>query len=682
MRISKSTVVFLISILMLSVFVANVTNLINVDSHAISESQLYEGLDNSEPRWAQPKKYEIGESFDYLMWFLQISDLHISIFREPSRITELKEFCDITVGAIKPSVVIASGDLTDAIERDRMGSRQVKEEWIQYKKVLDDVNISQKTIWLDIRGNHDNFNVPNLQSKENYYVNYSIQGKRHSRSYMHEITVGSEKYSFIGMDACLEPGPRRPFNFVGVLDGKETETLHELVRESKGRNNDYIIWFGHYPTSCILAQCDGGVRSIMGRYRESMVYLCGHYHMLGGAVPNMYTLQQAGFLELELADWKENRMYRLAVIDHGQFSFTDIKHRDWPVVLITNPKHSLYAMPRKENLQSITDSTHIRVVAFSIAPIKSVKVQINDEEWLNCNYIKGPLYTAKWNPLNYLNGIHHITVHVVDEDDRELVTSQPFSLDGTRLSFRVLPRLILMSNASHIFQFFFGSMLLLLIVPLCVFRILHKLCEGKHIRRPRIPISIIHWWVRKLWILSSIDRLFFPVILYALYLTIGPWVIGEIIDNHTGMIFAWGIFVGNSYLPGSLTYAYGFFQLFSFHLPLVLILAHRVDQRLQIIEKPARKPISFLRILWRHIPFLILITMQISMAYSFWLAYGTLATILGALRTWSIVLAIFLWYQANAMPQSCMRSAVIIWSSSGLRSTPEDDVLSGADSTK
>lgn len=39
-----------------------------------------------------------------------------------------------------------------------------------------------------------------------------------------------------------------------------------------------------------------------------MVYLCGHYHMFGGVVPNMYTRQQAGFLELELADWKDNRM--------------------------------------------------------------------------------------------------------------------------------------------------------------------------------------------------------------------------------------------------------------------------------------------------------------------------------------------------------------------------------------
>lgn len=52
--------------------------------------------------------------------------------------------------------------------------------------------------------------------------------------------------------------------------------------------------------------------------------------------------------------------YRLGVIDHGQFSFIDIKHKEWPVVLITNPKHALYMMPRKENIMSVIKSTHIR----------------------------------------------------------------------------------------------------------------------------------------------------------------------------------------------------------------------------------------------------------------------------------------------------------------------------------
>ncbi|XP_046474147.1 transmembrane protein 62 [Neodiprion pinetum] len=663
MRIAKSTVIFLVFVLMLSVFMANVTNLINVDLHATNSTPLYEGLDDAEPQWLPPKKYDISDSPDNLVWFLQISDIHVSIFQDPSRITELKEFCDITVSAIRPAVVLASGDLTDAKAKDKMGSGQIQGEWEHYRKVLEESDVLKKTEWLDVRGNHDNFNVLSLASKENYYLNYSVQGREHPRSYMHQTAVGSEKYTFIAIDACLEPGPRRPFNFVGIFTNTEADSIGKYVQQARAQGGDYIIWFGHYPTSCILAQCSGGIRSILGRYREGLVYLCGHFHTLAGTVPNMYTLQQAGFLELELADWKDNRAYRLAAIDHGQFSFIDIKHRDWPVALITNPKHALYVMPQKENLQSIFESTHIRVLAFSITDLKSVEVQIDNGRWLECRQVKGPLYSVKWNPKEYKSGLHHIQVRVVDNDGREKLTSQPFSLDGTRLSFRILPRMLLMSNISHFFQVLFGTMLILLVVPLSVLRFLHKLCESGKLQRPRIRIKVFQRWIRKLWILSTIDRLFYPLVLYALYLTVGPWSIGEIIENHTGMIFAWGTWVGSSYLPGSFTYAYGFFQLLSFQLPLTLILAHRADQRVYLMEKPSRKPPTILNLLQRHTLLVLLVTMQASMVYFFWLAYGTMAIILGPMRTWSVLLAIVLWYQINVMPEKCFRSAAMVWSS-------------------
>lgn len=67
----------------------------------------------------------------------------------------------------------------------------------------------------------------------------------------------------------------------------------------------------------------------------------------------MYTLLTENFFFLFFR-------YRLATIDHGQFSFVDIEHRDWPVALVTNPKNAKFSMPRKENLQSVIDSTHIR----------------------------------------------------------------------------------------------------------------------------------------------------------------------------------------------------------------------------------------------------------------------------------------------------------------------------------
>ena len=43
-------------------------------------------------------------------------------------------------------------------------------------------------------------------------------------------------------------------------------------------------------------------------------------------------------------------------------------------------------------------------------------------------------------------------------------------------------------------------------------------------------------------------------------LFLGPWFIGEVLEGHVGVVFAWGTFVYNSYLPGSLTYGYAFVQ--------------------------------------------------------------------------------------------------------------------------
>lgn len=103
-------------------------------------------------------------------------------------------------------------------------------------------------------------------------------------------------------------GPRRPFNFVGVLDDVEVQEINSLIKKAESTSTNYTIFFGHFPTSCILTSGPEDVRQIIGNHRPGMAYMCGHLHKLGGIVPRMYTLQQNGFLELELGDWKDNRV--------------------------------------------------------------------------------------------------------------------------------------------------------------------------------------------------------------------------------------------------------------------------------------------------------------------------------------------------------------------------------------
>ncbi|XP_042875483.1 transmembrane protein 62-like [Penaeus japonicus] len=649
MRVGLGTLVWAIIVLGGASLVGRVVHVLSVDVEEAFEE--HESHKNGHSRNSQA---QLRADSDHLMWFMQVSDLHLSVFQDPTRSVQLREFASFTIKTVKPAVVLASGDLTDAKTVDMLGSRQYIEEWATYSDIIKTSGVLNHTVWLDIRGNHDNFNVPSLASEANFYQNYSIQGQRHQRSYMYIHKKGHDSVAFIAVDACLLPGPKRPFNFIGMLTNKEMKLLQEF--ETTSRKSNYSVWFGHYPTSCILSP-EPGIRRVMG---HGLAYLCGHLHTLGGLAPNMYTRQHTGSLELELGDWKDGRIFRVAAIDHGLFSFTDVTHGTWPIILVTNPKHALFAMPLHEPLHLLRESSHIRVLIWSPAPVVEARVRLDESQsWLVLSHVEGPLYVTKWNADRYADGLHTLVVHVRDKAGREGTVTQPFSLDESRPSFRFWPRALLMSNVSMFFQFLFGIMVCICVIPLCILRYIHHLVLERRMIRPRLKWSICNTILRKLWVMVSVDRLFWPLILTAIYLPLGPWFVGEVIEDHIGVVFAWGTFVNRSYLPGSLTYAYGFFQMVVFQVPLIMAVAHCIDLRFRSLYV---SPIcSFPRYLWRHICLLIIITSQMISAYFFWLAYGTMALLLGPLRTWSAVVGLVLWYQAATAQKNLLREAAQIW---------------------
>lgn len=238
--------------------------------------------------------------------------------------------------------------------------------------------------------------------------------------------------------------------------------------------------------------------------------------------------------------------------------------------------------------------------------------------------------------------------------------NQPFSLDGSQLNFDLLARFVLMTDACTVFQSLFIFALLLCILPLTILRLCHELVISGKLKLPRIRSKCLKNIIRNLWILSSIDRLFIPLICYFLYISIGPWAIGEVIDGYVGIIFVWGIFVNNSFLPGSLTYLYGFFQLIFCQLPLIFIYASEISKRLNELNgiKQSESKSKFktqMKRYFNHLPFIFVITVEIILAFFFWWAYGILAFIVGPFRTWSVIFNILLWYFAVSIPDKCLK---------------------------
>ena len=174
----------------------------------------------------------LGDDESHLMWFIQVSDLHLSAVFEPSRGPDFKKFCQQVIPAVKPSVTIVSGDLTDARLKGLMEGKQQIKEWIMYNDIVNSTDVTKKTLWLDIRGNHDDFGVGSFEAEENYFAKYSIRGRLHRRHYSYYIenapNASSSRHNGENLDENLIGDEANVF--LGCMP-KDESTSELLVRK-------------------------------------------------------------------------------------------------------------------------------------------------------------------------------------------------------------------------------------------------------------------------------------------------------------------------------------------------------------------------------------------------------------------------------------------------------------------
>uniref|UniRef100_A0A0E0GK37 Uncharacterized protein n=1 Tax=Oryza nivara TaxID=4536 RepID=A0A0E0GK37_ORYNI len=260
-------------------------------------------------------------------WVVQVSDLHISAYH-PDRADDLASILGPALRAIRPHLLLVTGDITDAKNRRKTTSRQDEREWITYKKAIDAIvgigGIDKSRIF-DIRGNHDTYGVPYRGGKLDFFSTYSVNSQLDRLSTISSIVLqGRRNYLFLGIDDTMSIGIRYPANLFGHPTDKRIDAVNSELQYWSNHSNVPItkVVFGHYPMSFTTSSQKGQRYESIFAKQSISAYLCGHLHAkISKQLWRFHEMsattqeQKSSYWEWELGDWKESRLMRILAID-------------------------------------------------------------------------------------------------------------------------------------------------------------------------------------------------------------------------------------------------------------------------------------------------------------------------------------------------------------------------------
>ncbi|KAI7752883.1 hypothetical protein M8C21_017094 [Ambrosia artemisiifolia] len=519
-----------------------------------------------------------------VVWIVQVSDLHFSV-HHPDRALDFQKFVTKTLSIINPSLVLLTGDLTDGKSEDHLTMKQKEEEWVEYQKTMEYVITRSgldRSLFYDLRGNHDNFGVPTLGGAFDFFSNYSITGQLRRTQSVNSLTLqtSSQNILFVSFDSTMSIGLRGPTNLFGhPTDQLLTELNSHLSQwDSTSAKRLTKIVFGHFPLS--FSAPTNSKKDLKQIFLKQSVtaYLCGHLHSRFGkhlkrhhevdyvTDRNLIQLnihqkvsssnkkcQNDGkkvkeFWELEMGDWRKSRAIRIMAIDKGRVSFIDTDLKTGPkeiLILPTYPLDSRYLsteMLNKYKCQSMEDTSNIRALVFSSAVITSVTVKIYDSSRgdlymvLEASMSKNDnLYTVPWNSKAFVDpspSRYWLEIEAVDINGVTVSTElMPFSLNGLRANLSWTWKEFFVMGCQWaelyypIFWSFYFLAFIILILPKVIISVWKKQYTYKYFKANKGVISGLTWVFAEV---DNIPFLWKLMLAYLLYLVVCPWISGQV----------------------------------------------------------------------------------------------------------------------------------------------------------
>ncbi|KAH7511157.1 hypothetical protein FEM48_ZijujUnG0025600 [Ziziphus jujuba var. spinosa] len=527
-----------------------------------------------------------------VVWIVQLSDLHFSV-HHPDRALDFKRIVGPTLSFINPSLVLITGDLTDGKSKDLLTMKQNEEEWLEYQNVMEDVikkSRLDKSIFFDLRGNHDNFGVPVIGGSFDFFSKYSINAQLGRNKNINSVTLqtGEKKHLFVGFDSTMAVGLRGPTNLFGHPTDELLAELDKELSQWDSQSTEPVtkISFGHFPLSFSSQSNSGKSLGDIFLQNSLSAYICGHLHTRFGknlkrhhqlthhflskffqfnvhqdsydSILNCST-DTKEFWEWEMGDWRKSRAMRILAIDRGHVSYVDIDFKlggKKTIIVPTFPLDSRFmstsSTHRNYRCQKINFLSYetVRALVFSASPIVSVVARIYDSSpgvlslifeasmKLVENSSRGDLYVAPWNYKAFEDPSPDrfwLQIEATDIMRRSSLTDlRPFSINSlnAKLSWTWREFLVMGCQWAALYYPLLWStlyfMLTILLIPKAVLIFSKKQFTYLNFVADKGFINCIGWLLQEL---CKVPIVWFGILIYLFYLITFPWFIGRVFTD-------------------------------------------------------------------------------------------------------------------------------------------------------
>lgn len=336
-----------------------------------------------------------------VFWFLVISDSHVGK-KNGLGPENLQWILTEAKGAIDPSFIVLSGDLTDSTDGGLYPDGPYLSEWTEYRNIVDAAGATS-SFFFDIPGNHDQYNDGTLS----FFRNFSVQGRASGGTqclWTRDFPYGS--YHFLGV--CTAGNDGASFSILppefGDHAGLDEGELAFIENALDGNQEAALcLIFGHHP----LVKPDFSVETwddtaltygldeftgLMNRFGVSL-YGFGHTHVYEERFFTRDMTEGVIYLNTAAMGELEDNSYTLVAIDCNGISLRSQAVKSWPLVLITAPLDPNLGMaldPYTWKVPRIGTGNPVRALVFDKNPILSVEYRIDGTgNWLSMQAVPG-----------------------------------------------------------------------------------------------------------------------------------------------------------------------------------------------------------------------------------------------------------------------------------------------------